>query len=87
MTAPHLQLFTDVMSGSGTAVAVMGPPSRTSIPLAAMVVAVVAVLVMIVATLWVVIHRDGGRSEMRATLSFIGAAFVAILAATIAAVA
>lgn len=51
MTAPHLQLFTDVMSGSGTAVAVMGPPSRTSIP------------------------------------RFIGAAFVAILAATIAAVA
>lgn len=29
MTAPHLQLFTDVMSGSGTAVAVMGIPPRT----------------------------------------------------------
>ncbi|MDV7136767.1 hypothetical protein [Williamsia muralis] len=37
MTAPHLQLFTDVMSGSGTAVAVMGPPSRTAISFAARV--------------------------------------------------
>ena len=91
MTAPHLQLFTDVMSGSGTAVAVMGSPSRTSISFAAWVIALVAILVMIVAMLWwgVVIHRDGGggRSEMRSTLVYVGALSVGILAAIVGAVA